>query len=498
MLTILLAVILTAIAAAVYNYKSDFWRKLEKFPTISPRYPFFGHALSVAVPREKITTVLHDLFNTFSNWRTIWFSMGPYQCIFLLHPETVQPVLAKNTNITKSELYKPLLGWLGTGLLTSTGPKWKKRRRMLTPSFHFKALGSFTQTFNREARILVKVLKKKKEVDIFPYITRCTLDIILDAVMRHQMYTQEKGDSQYATAVSEAVEIFNIRQFNPLLMIDWIFYLTPVGRREVKCLEILKSFTNQIIKTRRKEFLEENSGENKPPGGRDAFIDLLLRAEIPGEGPLSDEDIREEVDTFMFEGHDTTACSLTWTIFLLGNHPKVLQDLRQEQEDIFHDSLDRDVNADDMKEMVKLEAAIKESLRLFPSVPIMARKCEEAFEVDGFEVPVGTQLMIPPFYLHRNPLVYENPLEYRPERFLGEEADRHPFAYVPFSAGPRNCIGQRFAQMEEKVVLSHLLRNFTWESCSSMEDNPPLVEIITRPSKPVDIRLTPTNQNDDE
>uniref|UniRef100_A0A671LEK1 aromatase n=1 Tax=Sinocyclocheilus anshuiensis TaxID=1608454 RepID=A0A671LEK1_9TELE len=186
----------------------------------------------------------------------------------------------------------------------------------------------------------------------------------------------------------------------------------------------------------------------------------------------------------MFEGHDTTAASMNWALHLIGSHPEVQKAVQAELQEVF----DRHVGVEDLKKLRCLECVIKESLRIFPSVPLLLLLCCSV--ADGFKVPKGVNAVIIPYALHRDPRYFPEPEEFRPERFLPENSKgRHPYAYIPFSAGPRNCIGQRFAMMEEKVVLATILRHFDVEACQSREELRPLGELILRPEKGIWIKL---------
>ncbi|TFK16063.1 Cytochrome P450 4V2 [Platysternon megacephalum] len=145
---------------------------------------------------------------------------------------------------------------------------------------------------------------------------------------------------------------------------------------------------------------------------------------------------------------------------------------------------------DDLKKLRYLECVVKEALRLFPSVPSFARTTSEDCHIKGFKIPKGTQVVIVTYALHRDPEVFPDPEEFRPERFFPENSSgRHPYAYVPFSAGSRNCIGQRFAQMEEKAVLAIILRRFWVETSQKREELGLVSELILRPNKGIWIQL---------
>lgn len=229
----------------------------------------------------------------------------------------------------------------------------------------------------------------------------------------------------------------------------------------------------------------EESGSKK----RKAFLDMLLSATDDEGKKLSYRDIREEVDTFMFEGHDTTASAVNWVLYLLGRNPEVQKKVHRELDEEFGNN-ECSVTMDNLKNLRYLECVVKEALRLFPSVPMFARTLREDCCIKGYQIPRGTNVLVLTYALHRDPEIFPDPEEFRPERFFPENCKgRHPYAYVPFSAGPRNCIGQRFAQMEEKTLLALILRRFWVESCQKPEELGLCGELILRPNKGIWIKL---------
>jgi len=149
-------------------------------------------------------------------------------------------------------------------------------------------------------------------------------------------------------------------------------------------------------------------------------------------------------------------------LYCMATHPQYQKLVQEELDEVFGDS-DRECTTNDASKMKYLECCIKESMRLYTTVPNIARKISEEVEINGYKVPAGTSVCIQMFYLHRNPEYFPDPLTYNPERFRPENCiGRHPFAFIPFSAGPRNCIGQKFAILEAKVIISALLRKFNF------------------------------------
>lgn len=177
--------------------------------------------------------------------------------------------------------------------------------------------------------------------------------------------------------------------------------------------------------------------------------------------------------------------------FTLGSYPDVQEKVMSELNEIFGDS-DREATYDDLQRMKYMEQVIKETMRLYPSVPGFTRKLDMNVQIKNYTIPAGTCVDIIPYVIHRNPKIFPNPEEFNPDHFLPERIQgRHPFAYIPFSAGPRNCIGQRFALLEEKAVLSTVLRKFKLESMERREDIDLMFQLILKPKHGLRIKITP-------
>ena len=176
---------------------------------------------------------------------------------------------------------------------------------------------------------------------------------------------------------------------------------------------------------------------------------------------LSDREIRDEVETFMFEGHDTTASGMSWALYNLARHPDIQKEARAEVDAILDGRSSDVIEWDDLNAMTYLTRCIKESMRLHTTVPFIGRILTEPLDFDGHTVPVGCLVDINLFNVHHNPQVWHDPMTYDPDRFLPERMktmDSH--AFMPFSAGPRNCIGQVFAMNEMKTTIARVLRKF--------------------------------------
>ncbi|KAJ8015148.1 hypothetical protein DPEC_G00023140 [Dallia pectoralis] len=471
------------------------WNTLRHVPNWKGAWPVIGNALEFS---SNASDFFNQIIEGTMEYRhlplgKVW--IGPVPLLVLFHAETIEGVLQSSKHIDKAIFYRFLHPWLGTGLLTSTGDKWRGRRKMLTPTFHFSILAEFLEVMNEKTEVLLKKLETqagREPFNCFNYITLCALDIICETAMGKNIYAQSHSDSEYVRSVYKMSDIIVRRQRAPWFWPDLIYNLLGEGKEHDSRLKILHSFTESVIKERA-ESIDNTSSDNDSDHvykrRRLAFLDMLLKATDDEGNYLSHRDIQEEVDTFMFEGHDTTAASINWAIHLLGSNPEVQTKVQQELEEVFGSSA-CSATVDDLKRLRYLECVIKESLRLFPSVPLFARTVSDNCKINGFNIPKGVNAVIIPYALHRDPRYFPDPEEFRPERFLPENSTgRHPYAYIPFSAGPRNCIGQRFAMMEEKVVLSSVFRHFSVRACQSREELRPMGDLILRPEKGIWITL---------
>lgn len=222
------------------------------------------------------------------------------------------------------------------------------------------------------------------------------------------------------------------------------------------------------------------------------FLDILLQARDENGSSLTDEQIRVEMDTFMFAGHDTTASAISWALYNIARFPEYQRKCQEEVDGIWKDK--EELDWEDINKLNYLTQCMKESMRLFAPVPMVSRSLEKTYEIDGRQVPEGTWAMTNIFCIHRNPLVWENPEKFDPSRFSPENVEnRAPHAFVPFSSGPRNCIGQNFAYTEVKVALAKILRRFDLsvepKNLVDLEDLFP--ELILRTKSGIHVNLKP-------
>ncbi|KAM7305443.1 cytochrome P450 4V2 [Ixodes scapularis] len=210
------------------------------------------------------------------------------------------------------------------------------------------------------------------------------------------------------------------------------------------------------------------------------LMNLLLRAHLQ-DNKYTEEDVKKDIDTVFGAGNDTTTSATCWTLYLLGLNSKIQAKVHHELDEILGRDTDREITTDDLRRMKYLECCLKEGLRLYPSFPYIGRVLDHDLEIDGYKIPKGVSCFVNIYSLHRNPEHFKNPEEFVPDRFMGHETTRrHPFSYIPFSGGPKNCLGQRFATVESKLLLAKVLSKFTIESTRPLEQIKVTFEVIIR------------------
>ncbi|XP_054156240.1 cytochrome P450 4V2-like [Oppia nitens] len=495
-------------------------RCLSTIPGPRHRYPFIGNLDLFRIPgvprNEIIYKILLSLCNQYNKYGIYKIFLGPKPVVVIFKSKLMNTIFSSHVNIEKSYIYKFLSVLCLDGLAMSTGSKWKGRRKLLTPAFHFKILNNFIPIMNEQTNIFMDKIRnqlaidRQSVIDIREPITLLTLDIICETAMGVQVGAQVGNNRSYIGAVHDFEQMFMKRIFSPWLWSDRLFYWTPMGRKFSESLDTLHSFTRNVINQKKQQLLivNNNNNDTKSLDSNDnnndnyfmnkkkkksmAFMDLLLDYHLKDNHQLlfTVEDINEEVNMFMYAGHDTIAVSLGWTLYLIGLHPRVQDKIEDELTTIFgsaddhQNNINRDITSEDIQRMSYLDCVLKESLRMYPSAPFVARRLVEECVVSGddgdddYVIPAGVDVFIMIRQMHYDSDVFAKPDHFIPERFQCESSQINAYNYIPFSAGPRNCIGKRFAVIEEMIVLSKILLNFTIESMEPLDSVQTAAEIV--------------------
>uniref|UniRef100_A0A1S4GY21 Uncharacterized protein n=2 Tax=Anopheles gambiae TaxID=7165 RepID=A0A1S4GY21_ANOGA len=494
---VLVAVFVVYLSYLLLKYhqkRQERLKLLRYFPGPQPEYIL---GCSYLFYNKSITEIFDTIVDSHAQYGKDICLIGAFNMLELeiASAQNIEKVLLAKTT-KKSYQYDFLEPWLGTGLLLSFGEKWFQRRKIITPSFHFKILDQFMDVFNQEADTLVSKLERhvdQQEFDIYDHITLYALDSICATSMGVHINAQKDPNNEYTQGVKKVSEYVFRRIFSVLNQFPALFVLYSYAREQGRIIKRLHDFTNTVIDTRRKQLARENKPVQVDDYSkhRDTFLDQLLKVRVNGQ-PLSTADIREEVDTFMFEGHDTTTSGISFTILQLAKHQDVQQKLYEEIDTVLGESAKTIVLTNALLQELKyLDLVIKESLRLVPPVPFVGRKLLEDMEMNGTVVPAGTTISLNIFCLHRNPEVFPEPEKFIPERFSdANEIPRGPYDYIPFSAGSRNCIGQKYALLEMKVTIVKLLASYRILPGESIDQVRYKADLVIRPSGGIPVKLT--------
>ncbi|KAF8355198.1 hypothetical protein PRIPAC_96821 [Pristionchus pacificus] len=390
--------------------------------------------------------------------------------------------LVESHEITsKGRDYDFIKPWLGEGLLTSSGQQWKKNRRIITPTFHFGRLHSYLPAFVKEAEVFVAIVGKMTdvEVDAYPLLKTCALDIICATTFGQSFHMQQNPHHRYVQAVEGYNRYVQRYSSEVHMWLAPLWYL--LHDRKVKTL--LKEL-NEFTEEKMEERIRYRQMVNK---NGTSFADCLLNCHEADE--LTLQEVYDEVNTFVFAGHDTTSTTMGWLFWCLATNEDVQRKLHAEIDEVMGDDGHSDIEQK-IKEMPYFDQCIKESMRIYATAPFTERIVENDFDLDGYILPAGSEVFLSPMLLHHNPMVYENDWEFDPDRFSPENVEnRNHYNYLPFSGGPRNCIGQRFAMLEVKVVAAIILHSFRLSSDHEMTYNVPAPEVILRPMQGIPIKF---------
>ncbi|KAG7211454.1 hypothetical protein KM043_010736 [Ampulex compressa] len=399
----------------------------------------------------------------------VWVSVLPY--VVLVEPEDIQLVLGNAKHNKKIYVYKLLENFIGKGLISEDTDKWNLHRKVLQPAFHFHILERFIESFAASAGQLVDVFLENegKAINITSLINDSIYVILSETILgitNTSSLNGAKNDSPFRKGQVMAM----YRMARPWLLLNSIYRLTRAGQSEKKQRRDLVDVCFKMMKEKR-ELLRSTKPDEKKKDARRKISLLDYMIEMNEKNPsFTDEDIVEQCCTFMLAGQDSVGTTTALTVFLLAQHPEWQERCAKELEDIFGGD-SRCPTMNDLKAMKCLEMCIKETLRLYPSVPIIGRTLGENVKIGDRVIRAGCGVIVSPYSTHRSPRYFPDPSAYKPERFSSENSEKlHPYAYIPFSAGPRNCIGHKFAMLEMKCIISAILRNCRLETIAGKDE----------------------------
>ncbi|KAH8286792.1 hypothetical protein KR018_010642 [Drosophila ironensis] len=418
-------------------------------------FPLLGNAQMVGkLKPEFIFLVFTELRDRFGATYRLW--LGPQLWVFLHSAEETRQAL-HDPSLRKAETFLQLEPLIGNGLLISHGAQWTRQRRLMTPAFQPQLLRSFAPAVKGHVDRLVQRLAATKgaSLEVTDPLFACLLDAIVDTSMGTQLHTQSMDHSPVVLAFHRSSELLFKRMINPLLASDWVFRRTQLWRDLREQLQVIHTLMDSVIAKRAQE-LEEQEKDAPSSGRARNLLDTLLLARFDGV-PLSRKEIRDEVNTFVFAGVDTTTAAMSFVLYALAKHPQAQSRLREELKEL-PESESADLDA--LNELPYLEALIKEVLRLYTIVPTTGRQTTKTTTIGGRSYCAGVTLWINMYGLAHDREYYPEPYAFQPERWMNQSEPPPPFSYIPFSGGPHVCIGRRYSLLLMKLLTARLVREF--------------------------------------
>lgn len=436
------------------------------------------------------------------------FKMANLPYVLLSDPEGIRQVLVtEHDSFEKHDYLRFSLGdALGDGLLTAEGEDWKTQRMLAQPNFRPQRIRGYADAMVDQADRIVEAWRREPGRELHDDMTLLTLRIVTEALF--DVSVDAKAD-EIGEVLDAVMTRFSAK--NRLLALIPKSVPVPTNRRYHQGLERGHAIIEDLIDQRLADedavaegedlmsrmiraWRDPEAGDRRAGGRRRGpartrpTSDPSGRAWPNHEAGLDRDRLRDELMTFLVAGHETTALTLTWTLWLLGAHPERQAALAEE---LATELGDEPVTPDTVEDLELLDAVLEEAMRLLPAVWAFGRQATEDVEVAGEHLPEGTQVMMSQWVVHRDPELWDAPETFDPDRWLDGRGDDKPaFAHFPFGGGPRTCIGDSFATLEAKVCLAQLLRRFKVDSVQ--EERPELDPSITlRPAQPVRVRVEP-------
>ncbi|WP_369682154.1 cytochrome P450 [Haladaptatus sp. AB618] len=388
------------------------------------------------------------------------FRLAASDFYLISHPDAIDHILIRNNqNYRKGAMTQLLRDIVGNGIVTSERDVWRRQRHMANPAFDPEHITSYADTMTDYTERLTSEWKGGETINIRKEMSQLMLEIISQTLFKADIREDDRGER-----VVRALDTLFVNSWGTVTGIfdrvpEWV--PLPPRQRYHAAISELDAVVYSIIADRRRS---DDKGDDA--------LSMLLAAEDEKGRKMTDEELRDMVIALLIAGFGTTAFAMSATLFLVGHHPLVEKLLVEELDSVLGDKTPTD---DDLDELEYTERVIKESMRLYPPAPrVISREATQDDEIDGYRIPAGSQILISQWATHRDSRWYEDPITFDPDRWTKErEASRPPMAYYPFAAGPRRCLGDRFAMQETKLVLATILQQYHLEIHTEKLDHDP-------------------------
>ena len=387
-------------------------------------------------------------------------------------PEGFQQVLTKHAkNFTKSPIDARILGpATKEGLLSVHGEQWRRQRRAVAPMFAHRHMSDLAPMITETINAFKAKIDRNPDVELNVAMADLTFDVLAKSLLG-----DPEGLDRDRLKVATRRVVTSAGTLRPDDMLPLPRGVPrPIGLRGMRALKLLKQAADDLLAMRA-----------ETPG--DDLVGLLTSATDPKTGkPLSKTERRDNLIGFFIAGHETTALTLTWALYLVGMHGPTAARIREEVLEVAGEG---DISYEAMGKLTFTRAVIDETMRLFPPAPIMNRECVEPCEVLGRQMEVGDVLLLTPYVMHRTERLWDNPHAFDPDRFIRQpELKAKGAPYMPFGAGPRICVGMAFAVMEAVMALGTLVRDYDVQIADDCYPRP-LMTVTLRPEGGVPARM---------
>ncbi len=400
------------------------------------------------------------------------FWLGGFNTYLITEPDLIEDVLLRKSSLfQKDKLTFELADVLGQGLLTSQDPVWKRQRKLISPALRRKQIAHYADKMVTRTEEMLDGWRDGEVRPLHREVMEATLRIVVDTLFDLEF---EEDIDEVASSLDAVVEYFH-EQGHTL----WRFMPeplpTPMRGKVAEAASRLDEVIYGLIDKRREDDTEG-----------DDLLHHLLKAVDDEGNPMTNRQLRDEVLTMFLAGHETTALAIVYAWVQIGENPEVEQRFREEIEEVLGD---RRAVVEDLEKLPYTRAVIEETLRLYPPAWILGREAREDVELGEYTIPAGSTVLLPQCLVHRDERYFQEPDEFRPERWLNGLADELPrFAYFPFGGGRRVCIGNYFAMMEAMLVVATMAQRVELRSAMT-EELQVHPSITLRPKGSVDMRI---------
>ncbi|CAH0627439.1 unnamed protein product [Chrysodeixis includens] len=445
---------------AYARYTDRFTEVSRKIKCSIKSYPVLGHAYLFASRDGASRMRSFEMFGreAIKNGGLTNLWMGGKYYVAVVDPVDLEFIM--KTSLEKDEVMRFARNFIGNGIIFAPVPIWRLRRKILAPTFSPKNLNSFVPIFAHQSSVMAHQLQDiegKGRCSVWKYLNTYAMDSVCETALGVKVNAQENSDQPFMKAFEDICSLIAMRMVQPWLYPNAVYRLLPYNTDFEEYKRIVFDFIGKIIKSKRKT-MKEDTEQKKGTNDIRTFLELITEAS-GGDRGYSDEELQEETLVLVMAGTDTSAVGASFTVCMLARHPDIQERAYEELKEVFGDS-NRPLTSEDLPRLKYLDAIIRETLRLYPPVPIIVRSVEKEITLpSGVTLVPGCGVLVHIWGTHRNPRYWgDDADQFRPERFL--EPLKHPAAFIPFSFGPRNCLGYQYAMMSMKTAVATILRKY--------------------------------------